>query len=274
MISCKSPLSTPVIMHLLDFWLWFQLSTHFCLVLVCFTLGRCFLLSTTRGLSCAWELSHCWPPIRWVFLPRSSLPRCFSGGGEGYVWKDKCKNMRVVLSSFTLKINFKISFLVHPQLMTPCISNLLPTGKRKTLFHTTSCDLRGSSFIFFSEICIFKSVGFYLTVKPVQLKRIDLPAIQHEISGSYLSRLRASFSFGWRALCPVMCFAPVDTFVAPSPATTASPAKVDSSGVIDLFGGAYLSTFNTHKILPPPQNSFEILYFIFFSFDCEVIFIF
>ncbi|KAJ8784547.1 hypothetical protein J1605_008199 [Eschrichtius robustus] len=29
----------------------------------------------------------------------------------------------------------------------------------------------------------------------------------------------------------------VDTFVAPSPATTASPAKVESSGVIDLFGG-------------------------------------
>ncbi|XP_019508052.1 PREDICTED: clathrin coat assembly protein AP180 isoform X6 [Hipposideros armiger] len=29
----------------------------------------------------------------------------------------------------------------------------------------------------------------------------------------------------------------VDTFAAPSPATTASPAKVDSSGVIDLFGG-------------------------------------
>ncbi|XP_064342973.1 clathrin coat assembly protein AP180 isoform X5 [Camelus dromedarius] len=29
----------------------------------------------------------------------------------------------------------------------------------------------------------------------------------------------------------------VDAFVAPSPATTASPAKVDSSGVIDLFGG-------------------------------------
>ncbi|XP_072688294.1 clathrin coat assembly protein AP180 isoform X6 [Canis lupus baileyi] len=29
----------------------------------------------------------------------------------------------------------------------------------------------------------------------------------------------------------------VDAFAAPSPATTASPAKVDSSGVIDLFGG-------------------------------------
>ncbi|XP_037699715.1 clathrin coat assembly protein AP180 isoform X7 [Choloepus didactylus] len=29
----------------------------------------------------------------------------------------------------------------------------------------------------------------------------------------------------------------VDTFAAPSPAATASPAKVDSSGVIDLFGG-------------------------------------
>lgn len=107
MFSWKSPLSTPVIMHLLDFWLWFQLSTHLCLVLVCFTLGRCFLLSTTRGLSCAWELSHCWPPIRWVFLPRSSLPRCFSGGGGGYVWRDRCKNMRVVLSSFTLKIHLK-----------------------------------------------------------------------------------------------------------------------------------------------------------------------
>ncbi|KAF6116258.1 synaptosome associated protein 91 [Phyllostomus discolor] len=29
----------------------------------------------------------------------------------------------------------------------------------------------------------------------------------------------------------------VDTFASPSPATTASPAKVDSAGVIDLFGG-------------------------------------
>ncbi|XP_036173998.1 clathrin coat assembly protein AP180 isoform X6 [Myotis myotis] len=29
----------------------------------------------------------------------------------------------------------------------------------------------------------------------------------------------------------------VDTFASPAPATTASPAKVDSSGVIDLFGG-------------------------------------
>ncbi|XP_061063563.1 clathrin coat assembly protein AP180 isoform X9 [Eubalaena glacialis] len=34
----------------------------------------------------------------------------------------------------------------------------------------------------------------------------------------------------------------VDTFVAPSPATTASPAKVDSSGVIDLFGDAFGSS--------------------------------
>ncbi|XP_057594494.1 clathrin coat assembly protein AP180 isoform X14 [Hippopotamus amphibius kiboko] len=34
----------------------------------------------------------------------------------------------------------------------------------------------------------------------------------------------------------------VDTFVAPSPAATASPAKVDSSGVIDLFGDAFGSS--------------------------------
>ncbi|XP_069343671.1 clathrin coat assembly protein AP180 isoform X23 [Eulemur rufifrons] len=34
----------------------------------------------------------------------------------------------------------------------------------------------------------------------------------------------------------------VDTFAAPSPATTASPAKVDSSGVIDLFGDAFGSS--------------------------------
>ncbi|XP_059970369.1 clathrin coat assembly protein AP180 isoform X7 [Mesoplodon densirostris] len=34
----------------------------------------------------------------------------------------------------------------------------------------------------------------------------------------------------------------VDTLVAPSPATTASPAKVDSSGVIDLFGDAFGSS--------------------------------
>lgn len=31
----------------------------------------------------------------------------------------------------------------------------------------------------------------------------------------------------------------VDAFAAPSPLPTASPAKVDSSGVIDLFGGGY-----------------------------------
>uniref|UniRef100_A0A096N6S3 Clathrin coat assembly protein AP180 n=1 Tax=Papio anubis TaxID=9555 RepID=A0A096N6S3_PAPAN len=34
----------------------------------------------------------------------------------------------------------------------------------------------------------------------------------------------------------------VDAFAAPSPATTASPAKVDSSGVIDLFGDAFGSS--------------------------------
>ena len=45
----------------------------------------------------------------------------------------------------------------------------------------------------------------------------------------------------------VLCFTAVDAFVAPSPATTASPAKVDSSGVIDLFGGAYLSSVNTYR---------------------------
>lgn len=33
----------------------------------------------------------------------------------------------------------------------------------------------------------------------------------------------------------------VDAFAAASPLPTASPAKVDSSGVIDLFGGGYCS---------------------------------
>uniref|UniRef100_A0A2K5DGA4 Clathrin coat assembly protein AP180 n=1 Tax=Aotus nancymaae TaxID=37293 RepID=A0A2K5DGA4_AOTNA len=40
----------------------------------------------------------------------------------------------------------------------------------------------------------------------------------------------------------------VDAFAAPSPATTASPAKVDSSGVIDLFGDAFGSSASE----PPP----------------------
>uniref|UniRef100_A0A8C0EN91 Clathrin coat assembly protein AP180 n=1 Tax=Bubo bubo TaxID=30461 RepID=A0A8C0EN91_BUBBB len=39
----------------------------------------------------------------------------------------------------------------------------------------------------------------------------------------------------------------VDAFAAPSPLPTASPAKVDSSGVIDLFGGGYFSFLTTSE---------------------------
>ncbi|KAM5256563.1 clathrin coat assembly protein AP180 isoform 10-T10 [Ctenodactylus gundi] len=44
----------------------------------------------------------------------------------------------------------------------------------------------------------------------------------------------------------------VDAFAAPSPATTASPAKVESSGVIDLFGDAFGSSA-TSEPQPAPQ---------------------
>uniref|UniRef100_A0A7N5KE46 Clathrin coat assembly protein AP180 n=1 Tax=Ailuropoda melanoleuca TaxID=9646 RepID=A0A7N5KE46_AILME len=46
-------------------------------------------------------------------------------------------------------------------------------------------------------------------------------------------------------------FGTVDAFAAPSPATTASPAKVDSSGVIDLFGDAFGSSAAEPQ--PAPQ---------------------
>ncbi|XP_075410937.1 clathrin coat assembly protein AP180 [Tenrec ecaudatus] len=48
----------------------------------------------------------------------------------------------------------------------------------------------------------------------------------------------------------------VDAFTAPSPATTASPAKVESSGVIDLFGG-FGGTFMAPSPSPvtPAQNN-------------------
>uniref|UniRef100_A0A5F4WCE9 Clathrin coat assembly protein AP180 n=1 Tax=Callithrix jacchus TaxID=9483 RepID=A0A5F4WCE9_CALJA len=46
-------------------------------------------------------------------------------------------------------------------------------------------------------------------------------------------------------------FGTVDAFAAPSPATTASPAKVDSSGVIDLFGDAFGSSASEPQ--PAPQ---------------------
>ncbi|KAF6365376.1 synaptosome associated protein 91 [Rhinolophus ferrumequinum] len=48
----------------------------------------------------------------------------------------------------------------------------------------------------------------------------------------------------------------VDTFAAPSPATTASPAKVDSSGVIDLFGGfggSFMAP-SPSPVTPAPNN--------------------
>ncbi|KAM7337213.1 hypothetical protein ACRRTK_003332 [Alexandromys fortis] len=48
----------------------------------------------------------------------------------------------------------------------------------------------------------------------------------------------------------------VDTFAAPSPATTASPAKVESSGVLDLFGG-FGGSFMAPSTTPvtPAQNN-------------------
>uniref|UniRef100_A0A8D1FGY2 Clathrin coat assembly protein AP180 n=1 Tax=Sus scrofa TaxID=9823 RepID=A0A8D1FGY2_PIG len=47
----------------------------------------------------------------------------------------------------------------------------------------------------------------------------------------------------------------VDAFVAPSPATTASPAKVDSSGVIDLFGDAFGSSASEPQPAPQAASS-------------------
>ncbi|KAM5284574.1 clathrin coat assembly protein AP180 isoform 5-T12 [Hipposideros larvatus] len=47
----------------------------------------------------------------------------------------------------------------------------------------------------------------------------------------------------------------VDTFAAPSPATTASPAKVDSSGVIDLFGDAFGSSASEPQPAPQAASS-------------------
>ncbi|XP_037699711.1 clathrin coat assembly protein AP180 isoform X3 [Choloepus didactylus] len=47
----------------------------------------------------------------------------------------------------------------------------------------------------------------------------------------------------------------VDTFAAPSPAATASPAKVDSSGVIDLFGDAFGSSPSEPQPAPQPASN-------------------
>ncbi|XP_064144704.1 clathrin coat assembly protein AP180 isoform X22 [Loxodonta africana] len=47
----------------------------------------------------------------------------------------------------------------------------------------------------------------------------------------------------------------VDAFAAPSPATTASPAKVDSSGVIDLFGDAFGSSASEPQPAPQAASS-------------------
>ncbi|XP_066110281.1 clathrin coat assembly protein AP180 isoform X1 [Saccopteryx bilineata] len=47
----------------------------------------------------------------------------------------------------------------------------------------------------------------------------------------------------------------VDTFASPSPATTASPAKVDSSGVIDLFGDAFGTSASEPQPAPQAASS-------------------
>uniref|UniRef100_A0A8C0EMS2 Clathrin coat assembly protein AP180 n=1 Tax=Bubo bubo TaxID=30461 RepID=A0A8C0EMS2_BUBBB len=47
----------------------------------------------------------------------------------------------------------------------------------------------------------------------------------------------------------------VDAFAAPSPLPTASPAKVDSSGVIDLFGGSFIAPSPSPSPVTPAQTS-------------------
>ncbi|XP_021096370.1 clathrin coat assembly protein AP180 isoform X10 [Heterocephalus glaber] len=47
----------------------------------------------------------------------------------------------------------------------------------------------------------------------------------------------------------------VDAFAVPSPATTASPAKVESSGVIDLFGDAFGSSASEPQPAPQAASS-------------------
>ncbi|XP_035880316.1 clathrin coat assembly protein AP180 isoform X14 [Phyllostomus discolor] len=47
----------------------------------------------------------------------------------------------------------------------------------------------------------------------------------------------------------------VDTFASPSPATTASPAKVDSAGVIDLFGDAFGTSASEPQPAPQAASS-------------------
>ncbi|XP_032265240.1 clathrin coat assembly protein AP180 isoform X3 [Phoca vitulina] len=47
----------------------------------------------------------------------------------------------------------------------------------------------------------------------------------------------------------------VDAFAVPTPATTASPAKVDSSGVIDLFGDAFGSSASEPQPAPQAASS-------------------
>uniref|UniRef100_A0A8C0EQ84 Clathrin coat assembly protein AP180 n=1 Tax=Bubo bubo TaxID=30461 RepID=A0A8C0EQ84_BUBBB len=52
----------------------------------------------------------------------------------------------------------------------------------------------------------------------------------------------------------------VDAFAAPSPLPTASPAKVDSSGVIDLFGGGYFSFLTTSEFNHFISITFALLF--------------
>ncbi|XP_036103842.1 clathrin coat assembly protein AP180 isoform X5 [Molossus molossus] len=47
----------------------------------------------------------------------------------------------------------------------------------------------------------------------------------------------------------------VDTFASPAPATTASPAKVDSAGVIDLFGDAFGTSSSEPQPAPQAASS-------------------
>lgn len=132
------------------------------------------------------------------------------------------------------------------------ISNL--TLVKRENFHTETSALRKSNFMFIWKVCISKPFAFPYG-----------PLLSTECQEAIRQGPRSPWLWVTCRSPPPsrVCLPAGDAFAAPAPAAPAPPAQVEPPAGIDLFGGAYISSFSAYGVPSPPQSGFYIIIFFF-----------